>query len=86
MRATTTSHFGMGIAAFLLIFSNLYSMIILKIIPTWENEKAFCLFSFGIVLCFSPVYLNLVLEKIFLPKVQDVIKQEVKDDKNIRGD
>ena len=82
MRATTTSHFGMAIAAFLLIFCNLYSIIILKTIPTVDNEKAFCLFSLCIVLCFSPVYLNLVLEKIFFPKIQDQIKPEVRDDKN----
>jgi O-antigen ligase len=83
MRATTTSHFGMGIAAFLLIFCNLYCIIVLKTIPTLDNEKAFLYFSCGIVLCFSPVYLNLLLEKIFLPKVQDEIKQGVKNDKNI---
>jgi hypothetical protein len=65
MSAKTTSHIGMIIAVLFLLCSNLYSIIFLKHLPVWEEEKSLLGVSIGVILCFSPVYLNLIIEKIF---------------------
>jgi uncharacterized membrane protein YagU involved in acid resistance len=62
--AKSVSKIAMIIAVIFLIVYNLIYVILSKKIPTVEEQKSILLFCGAIIIFFTPVYLNLIMDKI----------------------
>jgi hypothetical protein len=62
-RAKNISKIGMVISALIAISYNCYNLIINKKIPTLQEQKSILLLSGYVLICFSPIYINIIIDK-----------------------
>jgi len=62
-KAKNISKIGMILSALIIITYNIVYLILAQQIPTLEEQKSILLLGLSIIIVFSPIYLNIILDK-----------------------
>lgn len=63
-KAKNISKIGMVLAALIIVFYNTIYLLLERKVPSLEEQKSILLFGGSMLVIFSPVYLNIILDKI----------------------